>query len=410
MKKSWLMAIITILFGMTFAMTFLKVPPTMVLLIKEFNISLTASGLLMSIPSIAILVATIPAGILVQKIGAKNTMFVSLGVGILGNAIGALSASLSLMLVARVFDGAAFSIASVAIPPIIAMWFPPQKRGLPMAVFSLWVSIGMLIIFNVTSTIVSISSWRGVWWFITVLSVILGLLFALVLKSPKPGEGAGETERQAEAGQKVSVSEGFKLPFAWMLAIIDFLYTVMFGVFNNYYATYLQEGVKLDLGTANHIYSYATIGMIIGGIVIGFILNAINKKRHCLVLTAIMIPCAIAAFIQYQVTQAAILIPFLLVVGLIYQFIPPALFTIGPNMAPRPEMIGPVMAIITFGQSVGGIISPLIVGPVVAASGGNWSGLSLPLLGIMVLSVIVAIVLQVMSTKNRQAGDVNQPL
>lgn len=410
MRKSWLMAIVAIVFGLTFPMTFLKVPPTMVLLIKQFNISLTAAGLLMTVPAIAIMIAAIPGGILVHKIGAKNTMFVALGCALVGNVLGAISDNFGILLVARAFDGTAFSIAGIAIPDIISMWFPAQKRGLPMSLFSLWVGVGMLILFNGTAGIVAVSSWRGVWWSIATLGVILGIVFALVVRSPKPGEGSGETDPQ-QAGPKVSVLEGFKLPIAWLLGIIDFLYTVMFAVFNNYYATYLQDGVKLDLGTANHLYGYTNIGAIVGGLAIGFLLNKVNKKNHPLVLIAIIIPVTIGAFMEYQITSVAMLIPFFLFVGVFNQTIPPILYTIGPNMSPRPEMVGPIMAVITLGQSLGGIIGPMLVGPLVESpAGNNWGALAPLQLGIMVAALVFAVILMRMSTKKVQASNLNQHL
>jgi MFS family permease len=407
MRKSWIVGITSILFAMTFAMGFLKVPPTMMLLIEHFGLDLTSSGWLMTIPSVAILVATIPAGILVQRIGAKNTMFVCLGLGIAGNLLGALSPTLAVMLVARALDGAAFGVASVAVPPILAMWFPAQKRGLPMAFFSIWVSVSMLIVFNVTDAIASRFTWRGVWIFVIILSVVLAIVFALVVRKPKHGEGA-TLEEEAKGEQnlpKVSVFEGFKLPAAWILAIIDLLYTIMFGFFNNYYATYMQNGIGLDLGTANGIYSYATIGMIIGGIVAGVILNKVNKGKHGIFTIILLIPIAVAGFVLFRLTSVGVLIPAMLIIGFLFQFVPPTLFTIGSNIAPRPEMIGPIMAIITFGQSIAGIASPMMVGPIVGSmENANWGNLSVPMLGMMVVSIGFAVVLQFTTYKKKSVS------
>ncbi len=56
MKKAWLMVMITILAALTCAISFLKVPPTMVLLMDEFGVNLTIIGLAMTIPTISQLV------------------------------------------------------------------------------------------------------------------------------------------------------------------------------------------------------------------------------------------------------------------------------------------------------------------------------------------------------------------
>ena len=76
MKKAWLMVIITILTALACAISFLKVPPTMVLLMDEFGVSLTIIGLAMTIPTISQLVVSLPFGVVLAKIGAKKTMFI----------------------------------------------------------------------------------------------------------------------------------------------------------------------------------------------------------------------------------------------------------------------------------------------------------------------------------------------
>ncbi len=149
-------------------------------------------------------------------------MYIILGMALIGNIIGALSTSYSMLLIGRIFDGACFSVASFVVPAVIASWFPPQKRGLPTGIFSVWVAFSMLIVFNIANPIAAVFTWRGVWWFACILTVILGIVFALVFKYPKGGEGSDETLVQVRQEQKTSVTAGFKSRAGWNVAIVFF--------------------------------------------------------------------------------------------------------------------------------------------------------------------------------------------
>ncbi|UWG96741.1 MFS transporter [Dehalobacter sp. DCM] len=404
MKKAWLMVIIAILTSITCAISFLKIPPTMVLIMQGFGVSLTVVGLTMTVATIAQVIVTLPFGVVVAKIGPKKTMYIVLAMGFIGSAIGALSTNYTMLLVGRIFDGACFGVASIVVPPIISMWFPPQKRGLPMGIFSVWVALSMLIIFNVANPIAALFTWRGVWWFSCILTVILGIVFAFILKYPKEGEGSGESSAQAEQESKPSLSAGFKSGAVWNVAISFFFFTLLFSIFNNFYSTYLVQGAGLDLGAANKIYVFAIIGMAIGGIFSGAILNKVNRKYHAVLLTVSFVLVAICAFFEFRITSPSALIPFLLIAGFIYMLSVPIVFTLGSSLAKRPEEVGPIMAVVNFANGAAGVVSPLIVGPMVAAFGG-WSGLSLPLLAFVVLAIIGCLLLQKTYAKRFKAAE-----
>jgi hypothetical protein len=72
------------------------------------------------------------------------------------------------------------------------------------------------------------------------------------------------------------------------------------------------------------------------------------------------------------------------------------------------------MAIITLGQSIGGIVGPMLVGPTVETpAGNNWAALAPLQLGIMLATLVFAIILMRMASKKTEtptAGNINQQL
>ncbi len=397
MKKAWTIGIVAILTGIIFSIGMFKVPPTMVLVMKEMNAGLGVAGLLMSMVGLASTVLALPGGAIMQKIGPKKLGLASIAFALVGNILGAVSQSMSMLLVSRLIEGIGFGMIGLVVPAIIAAWFPAEKRGLPMAIWTLWISIGMLAIFNVTNVIVPSFGWRGVWWFATILFVAAAIIFGLFIKLPE----AGENPEMDTPAEKVSILEGFKAPGAWMLAIIFCVFGFGNGAFTGFYPTYLVKSLGMNMAVANSYSSVATVGMMIGGILMGIILNRIKNKNHGIVMIACLIITGIFFYFQFKITSVAVVLPFMIAIGIVFQMIPPIIFTMAPDVATRVETIPATMGIIMVGQNLGGIFSTAVVGAVVERAGGVWDAATIPLVSAILVGLVAAVVLQrIVKNKN----------
>lgn len=385
--------------GIVFAIGLFKVPPTMVLLMQEMNIDMTVVGLTMSVAAIAGAISALPGGAMMQKLGSKNLGIIAIITFGVGCIIGILSSNFTMFLVSRAFEGAAFGTMAIVISGIISIWFPAEKRGLPMSIFSLWISLGMLTIFNVTNLIVPKFGWRGVWWFHLILLVIFLFLFIFVIQYPENQE---KSENNSPQG-KVSILEGFKSAGAWLLGIAFLTTSIGNTAFNTFYPTFLQQSLGLDMAASNSFTSIATVGMITCGLLVGFLLNRIKNKNHPIVLLIAVCLTAVISFIQFQITSVTLLPIFLFIVGVVFQLAPPIFFTIAPDTATRPETIGATLSVVTLCSAVGGIIGPMILGPIVAKAAGNWAAVSMPLLLILLIGVLASILTIIVMKKKYQS-------
>jgi MFS family permease len=407
MKKAWMMVVIAIAAGVVSVMGMFRIPPTMILLMQDMKIDLTVFSLLMTVCSFASAVFTLPSGALMQKVGPKNIGLLAMAISIAAIIIQAASSNFVLHLAGRALEGITFGMMGMVIPAIITIWFPAEKRGLPMSIFSLWVSIGILLVFNITNFIVPDFGWRGLWWFNAILFVIIGIIFALFVKYPD--KAVQDQNARAQSPQKVSIMEGFKSPGAWLLALIFGLAGFSIGAFSGFYPTYLVQNFKLDMASANMYSSIATIGMMVGGIILGFILNKVNYTKHTIVLIISVGLTAIFAFIQFNFSYIGLLVPFLMVLGFAFQLVPATVFTIAPEAATRPDTIAPTMSIINFGSALGSMLANSLVGMMVQNAGGKWNVVSIPLLLLAIVGLIFSIIVHRMLTKKYKARS-NTPL
>jgi MFS family permease len=145
---AWIILLVALLAGVAAPFNQFKVPPLMPVLMQRFQLDLGTAGLLMSIFSITGFVLALPAGLILQRLGPKVAGLIAVGCLAIGSALGTLAAGAGFLLATRLIEGAGMGLISVVSPALIAIWFPPEKRGGPMGVWGTWVPLGSLIMFN----------------------------------------------------------------------------------------------------------------------------------------------------------------------------------------------------------------------------------------------------------------------
>lgn len=393
--RAWLITIVVILAGIISSAGKYKLAGTMTTIIPALGITKADGGWLMSICSVMGIVLALPAGGIMVKTGPKKLGLVALGCGLIGNVIGSLSNGFSLLLFSRLIEGISIGLIGVVAPTIIAAWFPSEKRGLPMAIWSLWIGLGLLFILNATNYILPPFGWHGVWWFSALLFLVITVLFALIVKMP---ESTGSASEKANA-PKVPLSAGMKSPSTWAVAMVMLVLGFSVGTVQTYTPAYIQEALKVTKEVANTYTSVFALGNIFGGIAMGFVLNKVKNRSLVLLVSTILVAIVMAFAFEFSLNSALI---FMLVTGIIYQMVPASIFAVAPETASSPQTVGIAMGIIIIGQNVGAFFGPPKVGALVQA--GGWHAAQFPLI-VMGIVGIVAAILFYMLMKRKSAAN-----
>lgn len=388
--KAWLITIIVILAGIISSAGKYKLSGTMTTIIPALGITKADGGWLMSICSVMGIVLALPAGGIMVKTGPKKLGLIALGCGFIGNLIGSLSNGFSLLMFSRLIEGISIGLIGVVAPTIIAAWFPSEKRGLPMAIWSLWIGLGLLFILNVTNYILPSFGWHGVWWFSTILFLIITVLFALIVKMP---ESTNPASGRANA-PKVPLSAGMKSPSTWVLGVVMLVLGFSVGTVQTYTPAYIQEALKLTKAMANMYTSMFSIGMIISGICMGIVLNKVKNRSLVLLVSTVLVAIAMAFAFEFSLDSALI---FMVVTGIIYQMVPASIFAVAPETASSPQTVGIAMGIIIIGQNVGAFFGPPKIGAVVQA--GGWHAAQFPMIVLGIVGLVAAIVFYMLMKK-----------
>jgi sugar phosphate permease len=152
----------------------------------------------------------------------------------------------------------------------------------------------------------------------------------------------------------------------------------------------MQAVAGLDMGTANALSSITTVTGIIGSLVIGVVLNRVKNQPAVLLVCFILAGATMCLELAFDTVPMMILMAVL--VGLLLNICPPALFSNVPHASPDPSVMGAIFGLLAVGANLGGIPAANTVGSIVDATQGNWAMGTIPLAIVAVLGIICAII------------------
>jgi predicted MFS family arabinose efflux permease len=363
-RQAWAVAAAVIIAGVVIAANRFKVPPILPVLMDELQVDMVVGGWLTSGSSVAGIILAIPVAFLLARIGLKATGLVSLGCAIAGAVIGALAPNAPVMLLGRMIEGVSVSLIVVMAPTAISLWFAPRDRGMPMGIWSAWVPIGNVVIFNAAHPLMNALGWRSLWWFGAVLAAAAFVLVALVVASP-PEDGAGKKRASAPPGE---LGRMLLNPTTWLLAFTFAAFGFALLAYNTWAPTYLIETLQVEPGRASFYASLMYLAAIPSNILAGWVMDRM-KDRYSLLPVAFLIT-TVLFFWTFRLGSVRVVVPYMIVLGFASNFIPTATFTLAPETMPRVEYAGLALGMVMAGTNVGGVSGPPALGAILSA--GNW--------------------------------------
>lgn len=343
-----------------------KVPPMMQRLISELDISLAASGWLMSAFALSGFICALPSGALLQKTGVKTLGTVALGCLLAGSLLGCTAGSLLLLIISRVVEGAGMCLFSVVAPSALSAWFPPSERGIPMGVWSTWVPAGNVVIFAAVPFVAG-TGWENAWIFSSVYTAAVLCLFILFFKMPPHESRLNEKKKTFSAG-------GFNLKAAGFLGFIFMAFNILTIAVKSYMPAFLESIHGFSLSGASCIMTIMMISSMVTAPVAGVISDRIRSRRK-LVLGAWVL-AGLAVLIMFN-APPVLLIVSLALLGIAGGMMPVGIFTAATELGRKAEESGAYMSVVVFGQYAGMFFGPVFFSA--AAGFAGWAAASFAL-------------------------------
>ncbi|MGE7687107.1 MFS transporter [Peribacillus simplex] len=370
---------------------------------QELGLTATQLGLLFSAFTWAYVVAQVPAGWLLDRIGPRHlygwaiiiwsffTLIMALSSH---NIFASTTSSFMMLLICRMLIGVAEAPGYPSNTKIATMWFPNNERARATSIYASGQYIGLAIFTPLLGIMVAKISWESVFYTTGAIGIIFGILWLILYRDPQNSKRANQSEKdyiKANGGfdsnqihadsQKVSFAEVMyvvKQRKVWGIFFAQFAGASTLYFFLTWFIVYLEQGLKLPIAKAGFAatlpYLMAMAGVLFGG----FLSDSLLKKGRSLTV-ARKIPIVSGLIISSMICLANFFedSPIIAVVILSIAFFANAAGNMGwvalGDVLPK-KMVGTVGGILNVCGNLAGIISPIIFGTLLEKTGSfHWA-------------------------------------
>jgi len=352
---------------------------------KELGLGPVQMGLLFSAFAWSYAIANLPGGWLVDRFGARVIYGVAqfawsastLGLGL----VSGLSALFGLRFAVGLAEAPAFPVNNC----VVTTWFPQGERGRATSTYAMGQYIGSAMFSPLLFWMASRFGWRSVFWVTGTAGIVSALTWFIVYRDPTQSTRANSAELEAitrggaltEAPTKERVtSEQIRQLLrerqVWSLgagkfAIMSSLYFLL-----TWFPTYLvkERGMTaLSAGVATSLpYIAATIGVVLGGAWSDWLLKRgsdISPARKIPIVTGFL---GATSIILVNYTSNNTLALTILTFAFFAQGVSSNSWSIIAEVAPS-KLIGVTGGIINFTGHLAGIVTPILIGFIIKATG-----------------------------------------
>jgi len=206
----WVMAVVTWMMLFALGASWFSFTPMTVILMEQLSISFQEVGVIIALVPLSLVILCIPGGLFADRFGIRPTVTIG---GLLMAVFGLLrgfSTDFTTLAITTFLCGAGYSIAYPNLPKVTGRWFPPSEYALASGIMFTGMEIGMsLPLILIPAVLIPwTGSWRGVFIFIGILSLMLTFLWIVLAK---------ERPNHAETGSSI---EPKGVPFRESLSVV----------------------------------------------------------------------------------------------------------------------------------------------------------------------------------------------
>lgn len=353
---------------------------------RDLSLSPAILGILFSAFSWTYTLAQVPSGILLDRIGNRVIYSLALALWSLFTALHGFTTNFATMVLCRMGLGVAQAPCFPGNSRVISIWFPQQERARATATFTVAEYLGIACFSPLLFWILNNFGWRSL--FIAVGSV--GLLVAPVwwgiYRDPSKARKVSHSElAHISFGGGLEASGASAIPFSWATIVWLFKKRQIFGsimgkfagnttlvFFLTWFPTYLEHErqmgwLKVGIFTAIPFIA-AAVGSAFGGLISDCILEktgSANLARKLPIISGLVLASLIIGA-NYVASDEGVV--FFMSMAFFGQGMASLGWTLTSDIAPK-QLLGLTGGLSNFFTNLAGIITPLIIGFLLSASG-----------------------------------------
>lgn len=360
---------------------------------RQMGFSLVEIGWLFSAFAWTYALGQVPAGWIVDRIGARRLMLWSLVAWSLATMAMALVAWLpwpfATLALLRLLLGLFEAPGGPASGRVIATWFPAGERGFAGAAFNSAQYLALILFLPLMGWLASRFTWREVFWVLGALGLAAAMAWALLYHPPRrhPRVSAAELAYIADGGALVdldatatpsriglsSIAALFRSRMLVGIFLGQYCINALTWFFVSWFPTYLVKGLGLSILAAGFMAVLPALLGLVGSLLSGVLSDRLLRRgvpltlaRKLPITAGLLISNVMLACIA---TRSNLLIVLFMSIALLGKGISSGMvWTLIADAAPR-HMTGLTGGISNAFANLAGVVTPVVIGYILAATG-----------------------------------------
>ena len=259
-------------------------------LISDLKLDAAQFGLLGLTFFWAYAIANAPAGAIIDRVGSRIGLVLSLLVTAIGSFVFSMAESLTMIIIGRTLVAVSLAGIFIAGVKIISSWFSAKQFAAINGIYMGFGALGGLFATTPLQVLINQTGWRSSFMIISIICVAIAITSYLLIKShpsdiglPTPDELDGDMELQIKADSQhvhwwISTKQVLAQPRLWLIAVFTLGTNASSQVIVALWGGVLLSNVYgFNKGDVAAILTYAALGSILGSVIVGWVSKKIGN-------------------------------------------------------------------------------------------------------------------------------------
>ncbi len=381
-KTAWFAVLVLYVGGCTTSLHIGKIPPAIPLFKSEWGLSLTESGLIVSLYSLLIALCGFALGLFIRRMGSAQCAFIAVGIVGIGGLIGSFATALPLLLVGRTIEGLGWIMSVIVLPSLISALSSDKDRPMLLAAWASFLPVGAGSMLLMAPALLERGGWQLTWHYAALMSFLAsGCVFLVTRRYRERLRELGPTKEKNSYGD-------LRKPVVWMLSLCFFAYSFSYVPLISFFPLLILETSALSLETVSLFAALILLCNSVGSVSSGFLLRRGVGFGPLLIVG--ILGGGVFAYLHFATgSSTSVRIASAFLFSMLGGMVPGVLFSTIPRAASQPAsagmLFGVMMQFSGIGMLLGGVILPGVV-----EWQGQWSSAGVAILAVACMGVVLA--------------------
>lgn len=261
----------------------------------QFGLSTTEFGAMASMYFYAYCIAQIPTGIMVDSVGVRRTVTISMAVAALATMAFGYAQSASMLYISRFMVGIGVAACFVCVMKVQSQWFKEREFSTLSGICLFVGNIGSLSAQAPLAFLVAFCSFGGAFFFIGLGTLLLALLCALLVRNTPQDVGfAPINPLPPENGESLSLAQSVltvvKNSRLFVLNIFYFFTgSQLLGFAGTWSNSYIRDVYAVDISVSSHMASMQIVSFMLGSFLLGYLSDKTGKRKPFIVVPMLLV-------------------------------------------------------------------------------------------------------------------------